>query len=115
VLAGADAERVRPELDYWHERWRTRLIVAIANHGCTPTVRVSTLDGAPTGEPIEYVAWIDGLRVIVLDSTEPGVAVRRLPQVRRRCRCCLSISCFSVRSLTRSCDRGCGDDDHPSR
>lgn len=65
--------RLRHELDQYAERLGAELVVAIGNHDARPAFRQAMLDGEPTGEPVEYVRWIGGLRLIVLDSTVAGV------------------------------------------
>ncbi|HLZ27152.1 MAG TPA: metallophosphoesterase [Chloroflexota bacterium] len=66
--------RLRHELDTYAERLGSELVVAIGNHDLRPTFRQAMLDGPPTAEPVEYVRWIGGLRLIVLDSSVPGAA-----------------------------------------
>ena len=64
----ASYQRLRPLLDALH----TRIIVAIGNHDARPAFCAAMLDADASDAPIEYVTWIEGLRVIVLDSTVPG-------------------------------------------
>ena len=71
--------RLRHELDQYAERLGAELVVAIGNHDARPAFRQAMLDGEPTGEPVEYVRWIGGLRLIVLDSTVAGVPWRGPP------------------------------------
>jgi Icc protein len=66
--------RLRQTLDTFAERLGADLVVAMGNHDIRPTFRQVMLDGLPTEEPVEYVHWIGGLRLIVLDSTIPGAA-----------------------------------------
>ncbi len=66
--------RLRTELDAAAARLATQLIVAIGNHDARPAFREAMLDALPTDEPIDYVRWIGGLRVVVLDSSVPGAA-----------------------------------------
>ncbi|MDR1077651.1 MAG: metallophosphoesterase [Propionibacteriaceae bacterium] len=48
------------------------LVWAMGNHDRRPAFRSGLLDQEPTDSPVDYVAWVDGLRLIVLDSTVPG-------------------------------------------
>lgn len=66
--------RLRPELAACAERLGAQLVVAMGNHDSRPAFREVLLDAAPTDEPVEYVRWIGGLRLIVLDSTVAGAA-----------------------------------------
>ena len=66
--------RLRTELDSAASRLGTQIVVAIGNHDARPAFREIMLDQSPTDEPIEYVRWIGGLRLIILDSTVPGAA-----------------------------------------
>jgi Icc protein len=66
--------RLRTELNSFVDRLGTQLVVAMGNHDARPTFRQAMLDALPTNDPVEYVRWIGGLRVIVLDSTVPGAA-----------------------------------------
>jgi Icc protein len=66
--------RLRTELVAGAERLGAQLIVAIGNHDARPAFREVMLGQTPSEEPVEYVRWIGGLRVIVLDSTVPNAA-----------------------------------------
>jgi 3',5'-cyclic-AMP phosphodiesterase len=68
----ASYQRLRPELDRWRDQLQTRVIVAMGNHDARQTFRAGLLDAEASDEPIEYVTWLEGLRVVVLDSTVPG-------------------------------------------
>jgi Icc protein len=74
--------RLRQELDTFTKRLGAELVVAIGNHDARPAFRQAMLDGAPTEEPIEYVRWIGGLRLIVLDSTVPGAPYGEVRQAQ---------------------------------
>jgi 3',5'-cyclic AMP phosphodiesterase CpdA len=50
----------------------------MGNHDARRAFREAMLDGLPSEEPVDYVRWIGGLRVIVLDSTVPGAAYGEL-------------------------------------
>jgi Icc protein len=66
--------RLRSELSACAERLGAELVVAMGNHDARPAFRQGMFDELPTEEPVEYVRWIGGLRVIVMDSTVPGAA-----------------------------------------
>jgi 3',5'-cyclic AMP phosphodiesterase CpdA len=66
--------RLRHELSTFGERLGAQVVVAMGNHDARPTFRQGMLDISPTEEPVDYVRWIGGLRLIVLDSTVPGTA-----------------------------------------
>jgi 3',5'-cyclic-AMP phosphodiesterase len=66
--------RLRAELVAGAERLGAQLIVAIGNHDARPAFREVMLGESPSEDPVEYVRWIGGLRIIVLDSTVPGAA-----------------------------------------
>jgi 3',5'-cyclic-AMP phosphodiesterase len=66
--------RLRTELNSFVDRLGAQLVGAMGNHDARPTFRQAMLDALPTDDPVEYVRWIGGLRVIVLDSTVPGAA-----------------------------------------
>jgi 3',5'-cyclic-AMP phosphodiesterase len=65
-------QRIKAELDRWQVQLQTQLIVAMGNHDSRPAFREAMLGAEPSQDPVEYVTWIGGLRVIVLDSTVPG-------------------------------------------
>jgi Icc protein len=66
--------RLRTALEPAVEHLKTQLIVAIGNHDARPAFREMLLNSPATEEPVDYVQWIGGLRIIVLDSTVPGAA-----------------------------------------
>jgi Icc protein len=70
--------RLRSELNACAERLGAELVVAMGNHDARPAFRQGMFDELPTEEPVEYVRWIGGLRVIVMDSTVPGAAYGEL-------------------------------------
>ncbi|QGU28975.1 phosphodiesterase [Microbacterium oryzae] len=55
-------------------RLGSRIVWVMGNHDDRATMRRELLDAAPTTEPYDRVAWVDGLRLVVLDSTVPGAA-----------------------------------------
>jgi Icc protein len=66
--------RLRQELEAFTSETGADLVVAMGNHDARPAFRQAMLDVDPSAEPVEYVHWIGGLRLIVLDSTVPGAA-----------------------------------------
>jgi 3',5'-cyclic AMP phosphodiesterase CpdA len=66
--------RLRPLLERVASSIDAQLIVCMGNHDSRPAFREGMLDEPASDAPIEYVRWIDGLRIIVLDSTVPGAA-----------------------------------------
>ena len=57
------------------ERLGARVIWAMGNHDDRAAFRAGLLDGAPAGRqdaPVDAVHFVDGLRIITLDSTVPG-------------------------------------------
>ncbi|MBL7495284.1 metallophosphoesterase [Frankia sp. CNm7] len=51
------------------------VLYAMGNHDSRGPFREGLLDAEPTTEPYDYVYWAGDLRVIVLDSTEPGEVI----------------------------------------
>jgi 3',5'-cyclic AMP phosphodiesterase CpdA len=70
----ASYQRLRPLLERATSEWNAELVVAMGNHDARGPFRQGMLDGPPSSEPVEYVRWIGGLRLIVLDSTVPFAA-----------------------------------------
>jgi 3',5'-cyclic AMP phosphodiesterase CpdA len=66
--------RLRPMLEQVAGSLDAELVVCMGNHDSRPAFHEGMLDEPPSDAPIEYVRWIDGLRLIVLDSTVPGAA-----------------------------------------
>jgi 3',5'-cyclic AMP phosphodiesterase CpdA len=64
--------RLRSVLDPWLAGLGVPLVAAMGNHDRRATFRQVMLDGEPSDEPVDYVAWIGGLRAIALDCTVPG-------------------------------------------
>jgi 3',5'-cyclic AMP phosphodiesterase CpdA len=64
--------RLRPMLEQVASALGAQLVVCMGNHDSRSAFREGMLDQPPSEAPIEYVRWIDGLRMIVLDSTVPG-------------------------------------------
>jgi 3',5'-cyclic AMP phosphodiesterase CpdA len=64
--------RLRSVLDPWLSRLNVPMVPAMGNHDRRAAFRQVMLDGAASDEPVDYVAWIGGLRVIALDWTVPG-------------------------------------------
>lgn len=53
-------------------RLGAEVIWVMGNHDNRAAVRVCLLDEEPSGEPIDQVHWLGGLRVIALDTSVPG-------------------------------------------
>ncbi len=67
------AYRVLSErLSALEERTSARIIVAPGNHDDRQAFRQYLLGDEPSDEPLADVVWLDGLRVITLDTTIPG-------------------------------------------
>ncbi|MBV8717761.1 MAG: phosphodiesterase [Chloroflexi bacterium] len=66
--------RLRPVLERFASSLSAELVIGMGNHDARGPFREGMLDQAPSDEPVEYVRWIGGLRVIVLDSTVSGAA-----------------------------------------
>ena len=54
------------------ERLGARVIWVMGNHDNREVFREQLLDLAPSAAPIDRVHWVNGLRIIALDSTVPG-------------------------------------------
>lgn len=65
-------ERLRSIVEPAAARLGAEVIWVMGNHDDRGSFRESLLDLAPTTTPIDRVHWINGLRVIALDSTVPG-------------------------------------------
>ncbi len=69
----ADAyARVREMLEPVADELGARLIWVMGNHDDRSRFRTGLLDGEPSGAEVDTVHDLDGLRLIVLDSTVPG-------------------------------------------
>ena len=66
--------RLRPVLEECASSMHADLVVAMGNHDARSAFREGILHEPPSDTPIEYVRWIGGLRLIVLDSSVPGAA-----------------------------------------
>lgn len=72
-LGESDAyARLRARVEPVAARLGAELIWVAGNHDERPALRAGLLDTEPTQEPITGVWDLDGLRLIVLDSTVPG-------------------------------------------
>ncbi|MGT2463016.1 phosphodiesterase [Sinomonas atrocyanea] len=49
-----------------------RLIWAMGNHDSRPALREHLLGEEPSAEPFDRVHWVNGLRVVVIDTSVPG-------------------------------------------
>jgi len=54
------------------ERLGARVVWVMGNHDNRERFREQLLDLAPSAAPIDRVHWVNGLRIIALDSTVPG-------------------------------------------
>jgi Icc protein len=73
-------KRLRQVLDDARQRFGVPLLPAMGNHDARGPFREGLLGEAPSDEPYYYVAWIGGLRIIVLDSTVPGAPYGQLDE-----------------------------------
>jgi 3',5'-cyclic-AMP phosphodiesterase len=64
--------RLREIVEPAAERLGARVLWAMGNHDDRHAVREHLLDEPATGDPLDRVHWLDGLRVVVLDTTVPG-------------------------------------------
>jgi Icc protein len=53
-------------------RLGAQVIWVMGNHDNRAAVRVCLLDEEPSGDPLDQVHWLGGLRVIALDTSVPG-------------------------------------------
>lgn len=65
-------QQLRAVVEPAAERMGVRVIYAMGNHDERAAFRAGLLSADPTVQDYDHVAWIGGLRVIVLDSTVPG-------------------------------------------
>jgi 3',5'-cyclic AMP phosphodiesterase CpdA len=80
VFTGDLADRGEPEayvrlrriVEPAAERLGARVIWVMGNHDARPAFRSSLLDAEPTQDSVDAVVDVNGLRIIVLDSTVPG-------------------------------------------
>lgn len=64
--------RLRETVEPAAARMGTPVLWAMGNHDERGAFRAGLLGAEPTTEPYDYVHWSGDLRVIVLDSTDPG-------------------------------------------
>lgn len=64
--------RLRRIVEPAAERLGAKVIWVMGNHDARPAFRSGLLDAAPTQESVDSVVDVNGLRIIVLDSTVPG-------------------------------------------
>ncbi|GIT78624.1 3',5'-cyclic adenosine monophosphate phosphodiesterase CpdA [Leifsonia sp. LS1] len=64
--------RLRELVEPVAERLGSRIVWVMGNHDDRGAFRSGLRGDAPTGEPVDEVHWIGGLRIIVLDSSVPG-------------------------------------------
>lgn len=67
--------KLRAIVDPAADRLGARVVWAMGNHDDRAAFRAGLLDGAPAGredDPVDAVHFLDGLRIITLDSTVPG-------------------------------------------
>ncbi|MDV7242848.1 MULTISPECIES: phosphodiesterase [Rhodococcus] len=80
VFTGDLADRGEPEayvrlrriVEPAAERLGARVIWVMGNHDARPAFRSGLLDAEPTQDSVDAVVDVNGLRIIVLDSTVPG-------------------------------------------
>jgi len=63
--------RFRETVEPFAQRLNARVLYVPGNHDTRAPFREHLLDGEPTQDLIDQVLWLDGLRVIALDSTAP--------------------------------------------
>lgn len=64
--------RMRSAIDPVAERLGVPAIFGIGNHDDHAAFREGLLGGEPTGDPVDYVTAVDGVRIVMLDSTSSG-------------------------------------------
>ncbi|CAJ61650.1 MULTISPECIES: metallophosphoesterase [Frankia] len=65
-------QRLRDLVEPVAERLGAPVLYAVGNHDARGPFRAGLLGAEPTEEAYDYVHWVDDLRIIVLDTTEPG-------------------------------------------
>ena len=65
--------RLREVVEPAADRLGAQVLYMMGNHDARPAFRQGLLDAEPTEESVDRVMWMDGLRVIGLDSTVPGL------------------------------------------
>jgi Icc protein len=73
-------QRLRLVLDEARASFGVPVLPAMGNHDKRGPFREGLLGQAASSDPYHYVAWIGGLRVIVLDSTVPGAPYGELDE-----------------------------------
>lgn len=66
-------QRLRAVVEPAAARIGAPALYVMGNHDERRAFRTGLLRVEPSSEPHDYVRWLGGLRIIVLDSTEPGV------------------------------------------
>ena len=64
--------RIREIVEPAAARLGARVVWVMGNHDERSAFRSGLLDELPTTEPIDAVTWINGLRIITLDTSVPG-------------------------------------------
>lgn len=67
----ASYQRLRATFRELEDRLQAPVLVAMGNHDRRETLREGLLGEAPSADPYHYTTWIDGLRIVVLDSSIP--------------------------------------------
>jgi len=65
-------QRLRSVLDEMRDYFGVPVLPAMGNHDKRAAFREALLGEPPSDAPYDNVAWVGGLRVVVLDSTVPG-------------------------------------------
>ncbi len=65
-------QRLRAAVEPVAARIGAPVLYAMGNHDARGPFRAGLLGAEPSTEPFDYVHWSGDLRIIVLDSTEPG-------------------------------------------
>ena len=74
--------RVRAQLEPVAAELGARLVWVMGNHDRRPEFRAGLLDEAPTDAPVDEVVDLDGLRLVVLDTSVPGYHHGELTQAQ---------------------------------
>ena len=64
--------RLRPVIDAALRRFNAKLLVAPGNHDDVALLREHLLGREPAPGPLDEVVWVEGLRLIGVDSSVPG-------------------------------------------
>jgi Icc protein len=65
--------RLRAILEPAAQRLGAAVVYLAGNHDDRDVLQRELLDVEPDGRPLDRITWVDGLRVITLDSTVPGL------------------------------------------